>query len=221
MHRVGRLNFWKNLAIAGALIRRHLRPRRWKSPHHSAQSYRVRKALLFLHHPLHLPHLALEEAVDADLAGVGVEGDGGEAGERGVYHHAGHRLVGDEVGVVMQQRRRFDGNALIGEDDSGREQHVCTPLGSFQVLFRLPSHSATGIKKPRTSLFRVRGPGKTCNAKQRKLTVENRKHLLLPLGIALKFSRFRTAKIKRKRFCYIFLNWFFFGSNSLYHNDLS
>jgi len=46
----------------------------------------VRKALLFLHHPLHLPHLALEEAVDTDLAGVGVEGDGGEAGERGVYN---------------------------------------------------------------------------------------------------------------------------------------
>jgi len=43
---------------------------------------RVRKARLpFLHQPLHLPHLALEEAVDADLAGVGVEGDGGEAGD--------------------------------------------------------------------------------------------------------------------------------------------
>ena len=38
----------------------------------------------FLHQPFHLPHLALEEAVDADLAAVGVEGDGGEAGEGGV-----------------------------------------------------------------------------------------------------------------------------------------
>ena len=62
--------------------------------------------------------------MDADLAAVGVEGDGGEAGERGVYHHAGHCLVGDEVGVVVKQRRRFDGDALIREDDSGREQHV-------------------------------------------------------------------------------------------------
>ena len=43
--------------------------------------------------------------MDADLAPVGVEGDGGEAGERGVYHHARHRLVVDEVGVVVQQRR--------------------------------------------------------------------------------------------------------------------
>ena len=38
----------------------------------------------FLHQPFHLPHLALEEALDANLATVGVEGDGGEAGERGV-----------------------------------------------------------------------------------------------------------------------------------------
>jgi len=37
-----------------------------------------------LHHPLHLPHLALKEPVDADLAPVSVEGDGGEAGDRGV-----------------------------------------------------------------------------------------------------------------------------------------
>lgn len=42
--------------------------------------------LPFLHHPLHLAHLAVEEAVDADLAGVSVEGDGGEAGKRGVHH---------------------------------------------------------------------------------------------------------------------------------------
>ena len=34
-----------------------------------------------LHHLLHLPHLALEEAVNADLAAVSVEGDGGEAGK--------------------------------------------------------------------------------------------------------------------------------------------
>ena len=39
--------------------------------------------LPLLRQPFHLAHLALEEAVDADLAGVGVEGDGGEAGERG------------------------------------------------------------------------------------------------------------------------------------------
>ena len=70
-----------------------------------------------LHQPFHLPHLALQEPVDADLAAVGVEGDGGEAGERGVYHHTRHRLVWDEVGVVVQQCRRFDGDALIVEDD--------------------------------------------------------------------------------------------------------
>ena len=58
-----------------------------------------------LHQPFHLPHLALPESVDADLAPVGVEDDGGEAGERGVDHHARHRLVGNKVGVVMQQRR--------------------------------------------------------------------------------------------------------------------
>ena len=34
------------------------------------------------HQRLHFAHLALEEAVDADFAAVGVEGDGGEAGER-------------------------------------------------------------------------------------------------------------------------------------------
>ena len=51
--------------------------------------------------------------MDADFAPVGVEGDGGEAGERGVYHHARHRLVGDEVGVLVQQCRRFDGDALV------------------------------------------------------------------------------------------------------------
>ena len=56
-----------------------------------------------LHQPLHLAHLALQEPVDADLAPLSVEGDGGEAGERGVYHHARHRLVGDEVSVVVQQ----------------------------------------------------------------------------------------------------------------------
>jgi len=77
-----------------------------------------------LHQPFHFPHLALQEAVDADLTPVGVEGDGGEAGERGVDHHARHRLVGDEVGVVVQQRRCFDGDALVVEDDGGREQHV-------------------------------------------------------------------------------------------------
>lgn len=36
-----------------------------------------------LHQPLHFLHLALEETVDADFPTVGVEGDGGEAGERG------------------------------------------------------------------------------------------------------------------------------------------
>jgi hypothetical protein len=73
------------------------------------------------------------------------------------------------------------------------------PLRFFSGSFsRLPKSSETGIKKPRTSLFRVRGPGKTCNAKQRKLTVVIRKHLQLPLGIELKFSRFRTCKEKQK-----------------------
>lgn len=80
--------------------------------------------LPFLHQPFHLAHLALEEAVDADLATVGVESDGGEAGERGVYHHARHRLVGDEVGVVVQQCRRFYGDALVVEDDGGGGVHI-------------------------------------------------------------------------------------------------
>lgn len=44
----------------------------------------VRNARLpLLHQPFHFPHLALQEAMDTDLAAVGVEGDGGEAGERG------------------------------------------------------------------------------------------------------------------------------------------
>ena len=34
----------------------------------------------FLHQPFHLAHLALQEAVDADFAPVGVEGDYGKAG---------------------------------------------------------------------------------------------------------------------------------------------
>lgn len=76
-----------------------------------------RISAIFLHQSISFSYLTLEEAVDADLAAVGVEGDGGEAGERGVYHHTRHRLVGDEVGVVVQQRRRFDGDALIVEDD--------------------------------------------------------------------------------------------------------
>ncbi len=76
-----------------------------------------RISAIFLHQSISFSYLTLEEAVDADLAAVSVEGDGGEAGERGVYHHARHRLVGDEVGVVVQQRRRFDGDALIVEDD--------------------------------------------------------------------------------------------------------
>lgn len=76
-----------------------------------------RISAIFLHQSISFSYLTLEEAVDADLAAVGVEGDGGEAGERGVDHHARHRLVGDEVGVVVQQCRRFDGDALIVEDD--------------------------------------------------------------------------------------------------------
>lgn len=76
-----------------------------------------RISAIFLHQSISFSYLTLEEAVDADLAAVGVEGDGGEAGDRGVDHHARHRLVGDEVGVVVQQRRRFDGDALIVEDD--------------------------------------------------------------------------------------------------------
>lgn len=31
--------------------------------------------------PLHLAHLALQEAVNGNSAAVGIEGDGGEAGE--------------------------------------------------------------------------------------------------------------------------------------------
>ena len=42
------------------------------------QSIRVRKAYLpLLNQPLHLPHLALKEAVAADFAAVGIEDDGG------------------------------------------------------------------------------------------------------------------------------------------------
>ena len=60
----------------------------------------------------------------ADLTAVGVEGDGGETRNRGVDHHARDCLVGDEVGVVVQQRRRLDGDALATENDCWREQHI-------------------------------------------------------------------------------------------------
>ena len=43
----------------------------------------MKKFSTLLHQPLHLAHLALQEPVDADLAAVGVEGGGGEAGKRG------------------------------------------------------------------------------------------------------------------------------------------
>lgn len=36
----------------------------------------------FLHQSISFSYLTLEEAVDADLAAVGVEGDGGGAGSR-------------------------------------------------------------------------------------------------------------------------------------------
>ena len=49
----------------------------------------MRKAHLSpLHQLLHLPHLALEEAVYADFAAVGEKGDGGEAGDGGVDERA-------------------------------------------------------------------------------------------------------------------------------------
>ena len=101
--------------------------------------------LLPLHQPLHLAHLALQEPVDTDLAPVGVEDDGGEAGERGVYHHARHRLVVDEVGVVVQQRRCFDGDALVVEDDGEREQQerraivVSSALDPFRIVANMYS----------------------------------------------------------------------------------
>lgn len=85
--------------------------------------------LPFLHQPFHLPHQKQCTMNNVQLAQVVLivhwqlsivhwqEGEGGEAGERGVYHHTRHRLVWDEVGVVAQQCRRFDGDALIRKDD--------------------------------------------------------------------------------------------------------
>ena len=62
--------------------------------------------------------------MDADFAAVGVEGDGGEAGERGVDEHAGDGLVWHKLRVMMQQRRHLDGDTLVSEDDGGREQDI-------------------------------------------------------------------------------------------------
>lgn len=68
----------------------------------------------------------------------------------------------------------------------------------FSGSFACPSKaSRTDIKKPRTSLFRVRGPGKTRNAKQRKLAAVLRKHLRLPLGIA--FEIFQVSNLQRDK----------------------
>ncbi len=41
-----------------------------------------RISAIFLHQSISFSYLTLEEAVDADLAAVGVEGDGGGAGSR-------------------------------------------------------------------------------------------------------------------------------------------
>ena len=49
-------------------------------------NYKGYHILPLLHQPLHLSHLALKEAVDTDLAAVGVEGDGGEASKRVVSY---------------------------------------------------------------------------------------------------------------------------------------
>lgn len=77
-----------------------------------------------LHQSPHLPHLALKEAMDADLAPVGVKCDGGEASDGGVNVHAGDGFVRHKLRIVMQQSRHLDCDTLIGEDDSGREQDV-------------------------------------------------------------------------------------------------
>ena len=60
----------------------------------------------------------------ADFSTVGVEGDGGEARNRSVDLNARDRLVRDEVGVVVQQRRCLDGDALSTEDDCWREEYI-------------------------------------------------------------------------------------------------
>lgn len=59
-----------------------------------------------------------------DFAAVGVKGDGGEAGDGGMDEHAGDGLVRHELRVMMQQGGHLDGDAFVGEDDSGREQDV-------------------------------------------------------------------------------------------------
>lgn len=79
---------------------------------------------VLLHQPLHLTHLALQESVDGNLAAVGVEGDGGEAGEGRVDVHAGDSPVRDELRVVVQQGGLLYCDALIIENDGGREKHI-------------------------------------------------------------------------------------------------
>ena len=66
--------------------------------------------LPFLHQPFHFPHLALEEAVDADFAPIGVEGDGGEADWRGlppIFSKKGHSLFGQENARTGTHQKPF------------------------------------------------------------------------------------------------------------------
>lgn len=94
-----------------------------------------------------------------------------------------------------------------------------TQLGSFLVLLQphFPS-SGKGIKKPRTSCLILRF-GKTCCHKQE--SPRNTTAGVSPFLVAtLKFPDFSITKKSENAFA-DYLLWFFFGSNSLYHNDLS
>lgn len=84
----------------------------------------VLRILSFLHQPFHFTHFLLAEAMHADLSTISVKSDGGETNNRSMDHNARDRLVGNEVGVVVQQRRRLDSNALTTKDNRRREQHI-------------------------------------------------------------------------------------------------
>ena len=84
----------------------------------------VLRILSFLHQSFHFTHFLLAKSMHANLSTLSVKSDGGETNNRSVDHNARNRLVGNEVGVVVQQRRRLDSNALPTKDNRWREQHI-------------------------------------------------------------------------------------------------
>ena len=63
--------------------------------------------LSFLYQSFHLTDFPLEEAVHADLTTIGVEGNGGEANDRGVNPNTRDRLVRDELHNIKRGYNRM------------------------------------------------------------------------------------------------------------------